>query len=204
MINGIKSSEEQIENITKEIEETEKKLKQLEKQEKRLVELLISVDMDTNVYTSTYNEIINNKKRELSKLSDLKDELASKEKFKSKQSNINHQLRSIKDNKRTLKKTIDDVVNKLVIYPIREHNLSEYIKYNKQDLFVLVEIYTYLNEKTPLIFVVSQRSDYIITPKQDEFMKDEGVLKIGGFNNEEEEEAGDISIKKLFHLTSLD
>lgn len=202
---GIKSIEEQIENITKEIEETEKRLKQFEKQEKRLVELLISVEMDTNVYTSTYNEITANKKRELSKLSDLKDELASKEKFKQKQTNINHQLRSIKDNKRTLKKTIDDVVNKLVIYPIREHNLAEYIKYNKQDLFVLVEIYTYLNEKTPLIFVVSQRSDYIITPKHEEFRKDEGILRIGGFDNEdEEEEAGDISIKKLFHLTSLD
>jgi site-specific DNA recombinase len=203
---GIKSIDEQIQSIIDEIEIAERNLKHYDKQEKKLVELLLTVDMDKNIYTSKYNEITNNKKQELSKISDLKNELNSKEKFKQKQSNINHQLKSIKNNKRTLKKTIDDVVNKLVIYPVRKHNLDGFIKYNKQDLFVLVEIFTYLNEETPLIFVVSQRGEYIITPKHNEFKKEEGILMIGGFddNEDEGEEGGDISIKKLFHLSSLD
>jgi hypothetical protein len=202
---GIKSIEEQINTLNQDIESTLKIVKSLENQEKTLVDLLLSDKITNSIYTSKFNEITNKKKNSLSKLVDLKDELDNKQRFKSKQSNINNQLRSIKDNKRILKRIIDEVVNKLVIYPIQEHNLSEYIKYYKGDKFVFVEIYTYLNENTPLIFVVSQRSEFIITPKIDEFDKNTKVLKIGGFNNEEEEEEGEvISVRKLFHLKSLD
>jgi site-specific DNA recombinase len=202
---GIKSIEEQINTLNQDIESTLKIVKSLENQEKTLVDLLLSDKITNSIYTSKFNEITNKKKISLSKLVDLKDELDNKQRFKSKQSNINNQLRSIKDNKRILKRIIDEVVNKLVIYPIQEHNLSEYIKFYKGDKFVFVEIYTYLNENTPLIFIVSQRSEFIITPKINEFDKNTKVLKIGGFNDEvEEEEGDDISVRKLFHLKSLD
>jgi hypothetical protein len=169
------------------------------------IDLLLSDKITNSIYTSKYNEIITQKKITLSKTTDLKDELESKEKYKKKQSNSNYQIKSIKDNKRILKRTIDEVIDKLIIYPIKEHNLINYFQYNKQDKFVFVEIYTFLNEKTPLLFVVSQRSEYIITPKSDEFDKTKGILNIGGFNiDEEEEEEGSISMRKLFHLTSLD
>jgi DNA invertase Pin-like site-specific DNA recombinase len=201
----ITTIEEQIQNLKTEIEQTTNSLKTLNNQEKKLVDLLLSDTITKSVYTLKFNEIITNKNNSLSKLTDLKNELKSKEEFKVKQSNVNHQLRSIKDNKRILKRVIDEVVNKLIIYPVKEHNLNNYFKSNKQDKFVYVEIYTYLNENTPLKFVVSQRGEMIITPKTDEYDKTSGVLKIGGFNNDEtEEEEGDISIMKLFHLTSLD
>ena len=202
---GVKSIEEQIVNLNEDIEQTLKLVKTLENQEKKLVDLLLSDEITNSIYTSKYNEITTQKKIALSKINDLKDELESKEKYKKKQSNSNYQIRSIKDNKRILKRTIDEVIDKLIIYPIKEHNLINYLKYNKQDKFVFIEIFTFLNEKTPLLFIVSQRGEYIITPKANEFDKTTSVLNIGGFdNNEDEEEEGDISIRKLFHLTSLD
>ena len=202
---GLKSIEEQIITLNQEIELTSRELKSLEGKEKKLVDLLLSETIDKGIYTTKYNEITNKKRTAFSKLNDLKDELSNKQTFKEKQNNINFQLRTIKDNKRILKKVIDEVVNKLVIYPITEHNLSEYRTFVKQDKFVLIEIYTYLNEKTPLIFVVSQRSEVIITPKHNEYDKNKQILRIGGFNNDElEEEGSEISIKKLFHLKSLD
>lgn len=201
----IKTIDEQIQNLISDIEQTSNALRTLNNQEKKLVDLLLSDTITKSVYTSKFNEIITNKNNSLSKLSDLKNELKTKEEFKVKQSNVNHQLRSIKENKRILKRVIDEVVNKLIIYPVKEHNLNNYFKHNKQDKFVFVEIYTYLNEKTPLNFIVSQRSETIITPKIDEYDKSSGILRIGGFNNDEtEEEEGDISIRKLFHLKSLD
>jgi site-specific DNA recombinase len=202
---GVKTIEEQIINLNDDIEQTLKIVKTLENQEKKLVDLLLSDEITNSIYTSKYNEITTQKKIALSKIKDLQNELDTKEKFRKKQSNSNYQIRSIKDNKRILKRTIDEVVDKLIIYPIKEHNLINYFKYNKQDKFVYVEIYTFLNENTPLIFVVSQRSEFIITPKSDEYDKEKGILNIGGFNNDEEEEEGeDISIRKLFHLKSLD
>jgi site-specific DNA recombinase len=204
---NVKSIEDQIITLNQEAELTLKELKSLENKEKKLVDLFLSDSIDKILYTTRYNEITNKKRTLSSKMTDLNDELITKQKFNEKQSNINYQLRTIKDNKRILKKVIDEVVNKLIIHPIIEHNLSNYGTWVKQDKFVLIEIYTYLNEKTPLIFVVSQRSNLIITPKHNEYDKEKHILRIGGFNNNEEEaeeEGDEISIKKLFHLKSLD
>ena len=73
---------------------------------------------------------------------------------------------------------------------------------------MFIEIYTYINEVTPLVFVISQRGEDIITPKIDEYTKD-GKLEIGKRNNqqseeEEEEEEGMVfSVRKLHKLSLL-
>jgi hypothetical protein len=57
----------------------------------------------------------------------------------------------------------------------------------------------------PLVFVVSQRTDKIITPKETEFRKEDCVLKIGGFEDTQGEGCQPkISMRKLFHLETLD
>jgi site-specific DNA recombinase len=203
----LKNIDEQIRNIQNEIEVVEKRIKQLENQEKKLVDLYISESIDKNIYTNKFQEITKEKAKDISLLDDLEIEKQSKIQFKKKQSNVNLQIRNIKENKRTLKKTIDGVVNNIIVYPIFKHNLNEYFKINKQDRFVFIEIYTYLNESVPLIFVVSQRSNFIITPKHNEFKKEDCVLNIGGFEELEdgfEEEAAELSIRNLFHLSILD
>lgn len=202
---NIKNIDEEINAIKEEKTKCELRIKQFEKQEKKLVDLLLTVDMNPEVYQSKYDELIQGRNAKLSELEVLIKELNSKEKFKKKQSDSNLQIRTIKENKRILKKTIDDVINKILIYPVYKHNLNDYRKLNKQDKFVFVEIYTYLNETTPLIFLVSQRSNLIITPKYDEFNKDDCELRIGGFEEfEGEEEASEILIRELYHLSILD
>ncbi len=186
-------------------EQTEKELGQLNNSEKKLLELYMDDMIDKELYLRKYNGIKSEKLRCENELNDCLLELETKRKFKEKQSNINLLIRSIKDNKRTLKKTIKNVVSEIRIYPIDKHNLSEYIKLNKQDKFVFIEIYTFLNQIKPLCFVISQRSSYIICPEKNEFNMENRSLYIGGeFSDGEEEEQAEINIKKLFHLSSLD
>jgi site-specific DNA recombinase len=198
-----------IENDIKKLEENKlvlkKELHRIENHEKKLVELFLEDSIDKELYLKNFNNIKNEQKKYENELNDCLLELETKRKFKEKQSNINHQLRGIKDSKRILKRTIKNVVSEIIIYPVENHNLSEYIKFNKQDKFVLVELYTYLNQNKPLCFVISQRSQFIITPDSNEYNKETKTLLIGGeYIEGEEEEAGEINLKKLFHLSSLD
>jgi hypothetical protein len=182
----IKTIEEQIQTLRNDIEEAEKTLKQYINQEKKLVDLYVSESIDKSIYKAKFNEITTNKEKQLLILKDINNELQSKINFKTKQSNVNFQIRTIKENRRVLKKTIDEVVSRVVIFPVLKHNLDKYIKVNKQDKFVFIEIYTFLNEATQLVFVVSQRSDLIITPKHNEYRKEDCFLNIGGFDNLED------------------
>jgi hypothetical protein len=174
--------------------------------EKKLLDLYLNDNIDKDNYTINYNKIKELREKELILLDDLNKELVSKEKFRKKNLSTNFQIRTIKESKRILKKTINEVVDKMFIYPVFKHNIGNYRKVNKQDKFVFIEIFTYLNQSIPLIFVVSQRSDIIITPKYEEFRKEDCYLKIGGFdeNEIEEEEASDINFRKLYHLSILD
>ncbi len=53
--------------------------------------------------------------------------------------------------------------------------------------------------------MISQRSQFIISPEINEYNKETKTLLIGGELQEgEEEEAGEIRYKNLFHLTALD
>lgn len=187
-------------------ENLEKELNRLENSEKKLVELYMDDLINKEIYLKRFNSIKTEKLKCENELNDCLLELENKRKYKEKQSNINILIRSIKDNKRTLKKTIKNVVSEIKIYPIDLHNLSEYIKFNKQDKFVFIEIFTYLNQTKPLCFVISQRSPYIISPEISEYNKEKRALYIGEIsgNKGEEEEQGEINIKKLFHLSSLD
>jgi site-specific DNA recombinase len=201
----IRTIDEQITNIENEIDEVKKRIRQLETQEKKLVDLYISESIDKNIYNNKFQEINKNKTKDIALIQDLENERQSKIQFKQKQSNVNIQLRNIKGNRRVLKKTIENVVNRIIVYPIFKHNLNEYFKINKQDKFVFIEIYTYLNESVPLIFVVSQRSNVIITPKQNEYRKEDCFLNIGGFDEcDGEEEQAELSMRNLFHLSILD
>lgn len=198
-----------IENDIKKLEENliglKKELNRNENQEKKLLELFLEDNIGKELYLKNYNNIKEEQKRLENELNDCLLELENKKLYKEKQSNINHQLRGIKDSKRILKKTIKNVVSEIIIYPIENHNLSEYLKYNKQDKFVFIELFTFLNQNKPLCFVISQRSQYIISPELNEYNKETKSLFIGGEDEDEGEvEAGEINLKKLFHLVSMD
>jgi site-specific DNA recombinase len=201
---NIKSIEEQIVILNEEIQGLENELKTLNNEERRHVDLYLKNLVSEPVYQGIYKELNLRRERIEKKLEPLRDELFQKSMFKEKQANVNVRLRNIKENKGIFKRTIDNVVNRIVIHPIKEHNLENFVKINKQDKFLFIEIFTYINETTPLVFVISQRTNHIITPKREEFSK-EGRLEIGVNNNtEEEEEEGSVfSIRKLHNLSRL-
>jgi site-specific DNA recombinase len=198
-----------IENDIKKLEENinglKKDLNRIERHEKKILELFLEDNISKELYLKNFNDIKEEQNKNENELNDCLLELETKRQFKKKQSNVNNQLRGIKDSKRILKKTIKNVVSEIIIYPIENHNLSEYLKNNKQDKFVFIELFTFLNQNKPLCFVISQRSQYIITPESSEYNKVTKSLFIGGELGEEEEvEAGEINLKKLFHLVSMD
>lgn len=201
------------ETIEKEIGQLEElktshklEIERLERNEGELVDLLLEKKIDRMIYDKRYNSITDRKLKLKEELNDIQEELRDKINLKKKQSNVNNQLRGIKDNKRTLKRVINNVVIRIEINPIYQHNLSPEIFFNKQDKFIYVEVFTYLNSKIPLGFIISQRTDSIIFPKREDYDRKTKSLIIGrnkvDFTEEEEEE--EIVIKKLFHLKSLD
>jgi site-specific DNA recombinase len=201
----VEEIKETILKLNLELDEYNEELKNNLSQEEELVKKSISGKITDSIYDKLYNELVKERNDLEDKIEDLNRLIKDKKQFYRKQNDTNLQIRSIKENKRTLKKTIDEVVREIKIYPIFNHNLNEYRKLVKGDNFVFVEIYTFLNEKTPLVFCVSQRSQLIITPKIDEFRKEDCFLKIGGFDEVEgEEEAADVSIRNLYHLSILD
>jgi site-specific DNA recombinase len=201
------SIEDQIAQLINEINTLENEKKTINNEERRHVDLYIKNLMSEVVYQGIYKELNTRREKIEKSLETLRDELNRKTTFKEKQANVNVRIRNIKENSGIFKRTIDNVINRIVIYPVVEHNLKNYIKINSQDKFLFIEIYTYINEITPLVFVISQRGDDIITPKIGEYTKD-GKLEIGKRNNqqseEEEEEEGMVfSVRKLHKLSLL-
>ena len=179
-------------------------IEKIERQEKQLLDLLLDEKIDRILYNKRYISLTEEKEKQKEELSECLKELDIKNTQKEKQRQVGHQLRGIKDNKRILKRVINNVIVKIIIYPILKHNLDQRIKTNKQDNFVYIEVYTYVSDTTPLSFIISQRSDLMIIPNQKEYDKETKNLVIGkGIVGEEEEEEVLIT-RELFHLNSLD
>ena len=179
-------------------------IEKIERQEKQLLDLLLDEKIDRILYNKRYISLTEEKEKQKEELSECLKELDIKNTQKEKQRQVGHQLRGIKDNKRILKRVINNVIVKIIIYPILKHNLDQRIKTNKQDNFVYIEVYTYVSDTTPLSFIISQRSDLMIIPNQKEYDKETKNLIIGkGIVGEEEEEEVLIT-RELFHLNSLD
>ncbi|MCE2972510.1 MAG: recombinase family protein [Sediminibacterium sp.] len=204
-LNNNDSLENEIHQLEEQKNTLSEKIGKIERQEKNLVDLLLDEKIDKNIYNKKYLSINQDKESLKKELSDCLNELNIKIIYKKKQSNVSLQLKGIKENKRILKRTIDNILWKINVYPILNHNLNKYVKINKQDKFVYLEVYTYMNDKEPLCFIVSQRTDLIITPNPKEFDKENFSVEIGKpITNGGEEEESEVNIRKLFHLRSLD
>ena len=155
------------------------------------MDLLLDEKIDKVLYTSRFNEINIQKEKLNKEFSDISNEIRVKKEYQEKQNDLNSQLKGIKDDKRTLKKTINNVVDKIVINPIFNHKLK--YQTNKQDKFVFIEVYTYLNDKRPLCFIISQRTQAMISAVQEDYDKETKSM----VNN-------NLMAKKLYHLRSLD
>jgi DNA invertase Pin-like site-specific DNA recombinase len=188
--------------LTEQLNENQESIDLLDRKEKKLVELYLEDKMTKDLYSSKY-DVLRKEKEVLSLIiSGLNESISIKKKYIEKQSNLNNQLRGIKDDKRLLKRSINNVVNRILIYPVVSHNIP--FKFNLQDRLVFVEVETYVSKK-PLCFIISQRTNEIFLPQLDDYDKFNYIIKLGKEEEEEEEEGGDlIKRRKLFHLTSLD
>jgi DNA invertase Pin-like site-specific DNA recombinase len=175
-------------------------LRGLETKEAYLVNLLLDDKIDRKIYDEQFNKLRNEKNVIKSTLDDFDSDIASKRFMIEKQSDINRQIRNIKDDKRLLKKAIQNVVERIVIYPVMQNDF-QYLA-NAQDRFVYVEVFTFANNRMPLSFCISQRGDKILFPSYMTF--DKSKYSFINSNDQEEEEGEGFKVKKLFHLSSLD
>ena len=143
-----------------------------------------------------YNLLFESSELEKNKYQNELDEINSQIEYKRnlerKQDDFTKQLKGIKDDKHLLKKTINNVVNKIVLYPIVSHDIK--VNLNKQDKFIFVEVFTYISDKKPLCFSISQRSNIILYCDSSNYDKETKRFKI----------SKDLRVKQLFHLKSLD
>ena len=182
-------------------EEVIKEQKVIEKKEKNIVNLLLDDKIDRKLYDEYFSSI-NNEKRNLKGLiEDTDSEIASLMFLLEKQSDVNRQLRNIKDDARLLKKAIQNVVERVVIYPVMQDDFPYLV--NKSDKFIYVEVFTFINNEKPLRFCISQRSKDILFPTYMEYEKTSYSF-VSKESEEEEEEGEGFEIMKLYHLSSLD
>ena len=183
--------EEELKNLVEIKSSTQISLDNLQRREGQILDLLLEDKIDKDLYTSRFNEITIQKEKLNKEFSEINNEIRVKKKYQEKQNDFNSQLKGIKDDRRTLKRTINNVVDKIVINPIFNHQLK--FQTNKQDKFVFIEVFTYLYDKTPLCFIISQRSQLIISANSEDYDKETKTM----INNE-------LKARKLFHLRSLD
>jgi len=205
------NSNDGIDEEIKLLEEIKNKLQEevvvIERKEKNLIDTLLDDKIDRNIYNKIYLKLSEEKRKVKEELGQSLEELNFKKNQREKQNNANYQLRGIKDNKAVLKKVVNNVIIKVLIHPIKHHNLDKTIMINKQDKYLFIEVFTFLNSKTPLCFIISQRSEIMILPNPMEYDKTTKTLEIGkGKINfvEEEEEEQELVVREIFHLKSLE
>jgi DNA invertase Pin-like site-specific DNA recombinase len=135
-------------------------LKDLKKNKSDLLDLFLEGKFDKDILYKREQQInkrISNLEIELKAN---EDELKSKVEYRKQQVSARNSLRRIKEDIHILKQTLKDVINKVVLFPVKE-NLIEGIFKNKQDKLVYVEVFTFLKEE-PLSFIISQRSNHLI------------------------------------------
>ena len=174
---------------------------QYEKKKSEMI-VLFTEDKIDKQYLYKIDEEINNKIKSLKEELDLiKSDLYNKKNFMKNQQDAKNSLRNIKENINILKRTFEKVIDKVVIYPIKENKIKDIFQ-NKQDNLVYVELFTFININKPLSFVISQRSNkYLFIAENILFDKENKSLFMKEI--EEEEEEFEFVYKDLILIDSL-
>jgi site-specific DNA recombinase len=146
--------ENKIGHIRQEIEEEEKK-------ELKIIDLYLSESFEKTVLESKQQSIKNQILSLTSEQDSLKSELTEKKDLLNKQTIASDQLKRIKEDVLLLEQTLQQVLKKVVIYPVLLNSIQGVFP-NKQDKLVLIEMTTFLNTDTPISFVISQRTKMIL------------------------------------------
>jgi site-specific DNA recombinase len=201
----INKNKSEIENeiivLTEKNEQIEIEINQYEKKQKEILNLFLEGKLEKqNLYN--IDEDIKSKLKSLKEeLEMLKSELYNKKNFIKNQQNAKNSLRNIKENINILKRTFEKVIQKVVIYPVKENKIKDIFQ-NKQDNLVYVELFTFINISKPLSFVISQRSiKYLFITENIKFDKENKSLYIEEV--EEEEEEFEFVYKDLILIDSL-
>jgi site-specific DNA recombinase len=187
--------------LTEKNKQIEIEINQYEKKQKEILNLFLEGKIEKqNLYK--IDEDIKSKLKSLKEeLEMLNSELYNKKNFIKNQQSANNSLRDIKENINILKRTFEKVIQKVVIYPVKENKIKDIFQ-NKQDNLVYVELFTFINISKPLSFVISQRSiKYLFITENIKFDKEKKSLYIEEV--EEEEEEFEFIYKDLMLIDSL-
>lgn len=127
----------------------------IDKIENLILEKLINGKVSSEKYDIQYAKLMNDKLILKNKISFAKREIKELKQFESKQINLDEQIRDIKGNISMMKKLINDLVHKIVIYPIYNFKMN-----NSNCVCVQLYLYTSIN---PIEYVITQLyNDYTI------------------------------------------
>ncbi len=193
--------ESEIKILTEKNNQIDIEIIQYEKKKSEMI-VLFTEDKIDKQYLYKIDEEINNKIKSLKEELDLiKSDLYNKKNFMKNQQDAKNSLRNIKENINILKRTFEKVIDKVVIYPIKENKIKDIFQ-NKQDNLVYVELFTFININKPLSFVISQRSNkYLFIAENILFDKENKSLFMKEI--EEEEEEFEFVYKDLILIDSL-
>jgi site-specific DNA recombinase len=196
--------EKDIKTINDKISIIQDEIKVEKKKEERIIQLYIDGIMDKEILNRNNSEIESRLKNLNDELRLSKEEIVSKRNFVSKQYTATNSLKRIKDDVHILKKTFNNVINKVVIYPIHKNEI-ERIFSNQQDKLVYIELFTFINLSKPIKFVISQRSKMLFSVNDEVsyYDKETKTLKLKENQFEGEEEEADIDYREIYFIENL-
>lgn len=183
----IKQSISELENN---IEILENDFNRLERKQKSILELKVNDLIEIDDYTAQFTAIRLQKTDISTKIENRKAELKHYKELELKQLSLNEMLVSVKYNPEQMKKLVENIVNKLVIYPVKESNFN-FVSNKETKVFIELHL---LTQSDPILFCISQRSDKIIKLIKGEYNYITNILHCGSTENR---------IKDIIHFVKL-
>ena len=145
---------------------TSKSLRKLELRKDTLIEMRLNDQIEIDDYTKNYALIISQREKLSDELQTLKNKLSNLNELQRKQSNLNEIIRTMKGSSDLMRKYVNEIVRKIVIYPVKESKLK--FSNHASDKMIVIDMFLFANE-TPITYTINQRSNKILRLIKGEF-----------------------------------
>ena len=117
-------------------------------------------------YTTQYVSIRIEKDKLNDKLSNLNDRISKLNELQQIQSNLTEMIRTMKNSPQLMKKYVNEIVKKIVIYPVKNSEIK--FSNHASDKMIVIDMFLFTNDN-PITYVINQRSYKILRLVKGEF-----------------------------------
>lgn len=160
---------------TTKIEASEKELTLIEREEKKILDLYLKETIGENIYTEKFNQLKLRKEKYQNAVVSFKEELNTLSILKDKLNNLPEQLKLIKGSSYMMKELFQQLVKKMVVYPVKSETVLYTSKRKGFTKELYIELYLYTQEE-PISYIIAQYNWLILRTIKGEFNKETKMI----------------------------